>query len=111
MLLEAINNNRVVPIIGDEFFYGAADSHGNIIVPLEYDHFITINDDKACWGSDDIYSVLKLGAQNVENEYLIKFVRDEYTSQSEWFITYPNGKIEKYSDNIVDSTWSNSSCH
>ena len=105
-------NTWLLKEIKDDFIiYGAADSHGDIIVPLEYDHFITINDDKACWGSDDIYSVLKAGAQNIENEYLIKFVRDEYTSQSEWFITYPNGKIEKYSDNIVDSTWSNSSCH
>ena len=105
-------NTWLLKEIKDDFIiYGAADSHGDIIVPLEYDHFITINDDKACWGSDDIYSVLKAGAQNVENEYLIKFVRDEYTSQSEWFITYPNGKIEKYSDNIVDSTWSNSSYH
>ena len=109
--LKPFNTWLLKEIKDDCIIYGAADSHGDIIVPLEYDHFITINDDKACWGSDDIYSVLKAGAQNIENEYLIKFVRDEYTSQSEWFITYPNGKIEKYSDNIVDSTWSNSSCH
>lgn len=91
--------------------YGAADSQGNIIVPIENENFITIDDDKACWGVGDIYSVLKAGTQNVENEYLIKSVRDEYTSQSEWFITYPSGKIEKYTDSIVDSTWRNSSCH
>ena len=91
--------------------YGAADSYGNIIVPPVYEHFITIDDNKACWGRGDSYSVLESGTKILANDYVVKCVRDEYTSQSEWFITYPSGKIEKYSDDIVDSTWSNSSCH
>ncbi len=90
--------------------YGAANYDGKVTVPPVYEHFITINNNKACWGNGDNYSVLDIGTNNLVNDYIVKCVRDEFTGQSEWLLTYPTGEIEKYSDSIVDSSWV-SSCH
>ncbi len=95
----------------NHIMYGAVDSNGNILLMPKYNNFITIGDEKACWGSGDNYLILEPNSTDVKDEYEIKYVSNEFTGLTEWFITHPSGEIEKYPDNVVDATWSYNSCY
>lgn len=72
--------------------YGAADNNGNIIVTPDKEKFILVNEDKACWGSqNDEYIVISNHSHQIVSGYSIIYIENSNT----WQLTYPNGNVEE----------------